>query len=200
MLKPLTQPRSPASPSFHYAPVSQPLPTSPLSRRNSGRAQSQINRQSPVQKPAPPPPVLQVRYADVGTQWESPVMNTKQDPDDGQPIVVKIEPKVGAISEVPVSIPAVPRKLEKPLLEPLSPSSKRRQSSANSTSAGVESHAIAPKRVRPAQTEVKILSKKYELCEVEDMVILIANMISELIVTNDELPLRNGVLTRFHSR
>jgi hypothetical protein len=32
------------------------------------------------------------------------------------------------------------------------------------------------------------------------MVVLIANMISELIQTNDALPLRSGVLTRFHSR
>jgi hypothetical protein len=38
------------------------------------------------------------------------------------------------------------------------------------------------------------------LCSVEDMVILIADMISELIETNDNLPLRDVVLTRFHSR
>ncbi|KIM92967.1 hypothetical protein OIDMADRAFT_67150, partial [Oidiodendron maius Zn] len=46
----------------------------------------------------------------------------------------------------------------------------------------------------------KLLSAKYEFCEVEDIVVLIANMISELIETNDVLPLRSGVLTRFHSR
>jgi hypothetical protein len=35
---------------------------------------------------------------------------------------------------------------------------------------------------------------------VDDMVVVISHMISELIETNDQLPLRNGVLTRFHSR
>jgi hypothetical protein len=47
---------------------------------------------------------------------------------------------------------------------------------------------------------VKILPARYEFCPVEDMVVLIANMISELIQMNDHLPLRSGVLTRFHSR
>jgi hypothetical protein len=45
-----------------------------------------------------------------------------------------------------------------------------------------------------------VLPARYELCAVEDMVILIADMISELIETNDNLPLRDVVLTRFHSR
>ncbi|KAJ8124602.1 hypothetical protein O1611_g9039 [Lasiodiplodia mahajangana] len=41
---------------------------------------------------------------------------------------------------------------------------------------------------------------RYELCDVEDMVILIANMIGELIETNDSLAMKSGNLTRFHSR
>jgi hypothetical protein len=205
MLKPLTQPRSPASPSFHYAPASQSVPSSPLFRRNSIRSQAQINGQSPTQKvPAstrvPPPPISRVRYADASTQWESPVMNLGKDVADGDSIAAKLGPKTAAVVEVPAAKQPVQKKVEKPSLEPQSPNSKRRQPSAGPSSVGVNSQNIGPKRARPAKTEVKVLPVKYEFCEVEDMVILIANMISELIATNDGLPLRTGVLTRFHSR
>lgn len=47
---------------------------------------------------------------------------------------------------------------------------------------------------------MKILPFKYELCPVEDLVILISSMIQELIHTNDNLSARTNVLTRFHSR
>jgi hypothetical protein len=80
----------------------------------------------------------------------------------------------------------------------LSPGTKRRQS-ATSATASTE-RASAPKRPKAARKPVKVLPTRYELCAVEDLVILIASMISELIETNDGLPLRTGVLTRFHSR
>jgi hypothetical protein len=45
------------------------------------------------------------------------------------------------------------------------------------------------------------LPQRYELCHVEDMVVLISHMLAELIETNDSLALRgSGSLTRFHSR
>jgi hypothetical protein len=50
---------------------------------------------------------------------------------------------------------------------------------------------LAPPRRLPA---------RYELCPVEDLVVLIADMINELIETNDSLALSSGSLTRFHSR
>ncbi|CAK7262533.1 Pho80p cyclin [Sporothrix epigloea] len=45
-----------------------------------------------------------------------------------------------------------------------------------------------------------MLPEQYEFCKVEDMVVLIANMLGELIETNDVLALKSGHLTRFHSR
>jgi len=77
---------------------------------------------------------------------------------------------------------------------------KKRHNQDESLSAISSTSALPPKRVRSDQLSIKVLPAKYELCEVEDMVVLIANMISELIETNDSLPLRSGVLTRFHSR
>jgi len=41
---------------------------------------------------------------------------------------------------------------------------------------------------------------KYETCDVKDLVLLISNMLMELIRFNDRIPLKDGRLTRFHSR
>lgn len=96
---------------------------------------------------------------------------------------------------------------EPPMLKaphPLSPV-KRRNSEGPGASIGESSaagqHAGAlPKRVKPDTAPPKVLPVRYELCAIEDIVVLIANMLSELIETNDALAMRSGHLTRFHSR
>ena len=192
MLKSLSHPRSPASsPRFHYAPASQSLPPSPLSRRD------------PTSKPQAAAPRTitprQVQYVDASTQWKSPVMNLKPEvvPSEDAPAEREQPQQMTASSSVASVAPPSP---SKPTLEAQSPGMKRRQSRDGEASANNTSQISAPKRAKSAQAQVKILPSKYEFCEVEDMVILIANMISELIQTNDGLPLRSGVLTRFHSR
>ncbi|KFZ20476.1 hypothetical protein V501_00116 [Pseudogymnoascus sp. VKM F-4519 (FW-2642)] len=83
-----------------------------------------------------------------------------------------------------------------------SPSAKRRQDPepAKDDSSRASQQFLPPKRPRAAQRAPKVLPIRYELVDVEDMVILVAGMVSELIQTNDNLPLRDVVLTRFHSR
>ncbi|KAH9844874.1 nuc-1 negative regulatory protein preg-like [Teratosphaeria destructans] len=57
------------------------------------------------------------------------------------------------------------------------------------------------KRARPNETgEVKSMPRAYETCNPKDLGILISNMLMELIRLNDQIPLRDGRLTRFHSR
>lgn len=56
------------------------------------------------------------------------------------------------------------------------------------------------KRARPEAAPAKVLPQRYELCQVEDIVVLVANLLCELIEANDKLALRAGHLTRFHSR
>ncbi|KAL2066196.1 hypothetical protein VTL71DRAFT_2267 [Oculimacula yallundae] len=197
MLKSLPQHRaSPASsPIFHYAPNSnsQSIPTSPLSRRSSGsRPKSSVTYRTPPQRTA------QIQYADAATQW-SPIMNPKA----SQPVepaatekAVKIEEANVPTSAIAPSIPLSPRQ---PAVQPESPGLKRRQSQGTAQSTPSISQTIKIKRPR-SDLEPKVLPTEYEFCPVEDMVILIANMIQELIETNDRLPLRSGVLTRFHSR
>lgn len=56
------------------------------------------------------------------------------------------------------------------------------------------------KRHRADSQPAKTLPLRYDLCPVEDMVELIAHMLSELIGTNDAIRTSTGGLTRFHSR
>lgn len=83
-----------------------------------------------------------------------------------------------------------------------SPTAKRRQDAdpAKDEASRANPQLLPPKRPRAAQRAPKVLPLAYELVDVEDMVILVAGMVSELIQTNDNLPLRDVVLTRFHSR
>jgi hypothetical protein len=69
-----------------------------------------------------------------------------------------------------------------------------------SAAAAESSASSASKRARPDERPPKVLPQRYELCAVEDIVELIAHMLSELITTNDAIPLVNRNLTRFHSR
>jgi hypothetical protein len=74
------------------------------------------------------------------------------------------------------------------------------RASSSSEMEVAESSEAATKRIRPTDAPPKVLPRRYELCDVEDMVVLIAHMLAELIETNDALALRSGSLTRFHSR
>jgi len=199
MLKPLNQPRSsPVSASssprfhhYHYGPSSPRTTSNTAPRRNS---------LVPAPKPAPPRQV--VHYVDRGTQYSPMIQKMNNHFPPPEPPVAKLTQTQQPDLLVPTSqiVHARPPSLSKPVLEAGSPSMKKRHNQDENLSAISSTSALPPKRVRSAQTPIKVLPAKYELCEVEDMVVLIANMISELIETNDSLPLRSGVLTRFHSR
>jgi hypothetical protein len=61
-------------------------------------------------------------------------------------------------------------------------------------------HSSAPKRPRADSEAAKIMPRAYETCNPKDLGVLISNMLMELIRLNDQIPLRDGRLTRFHSR
>jgi hypothetical protein len=54
--------------------------------------------------------------------------------------------------------------------------------------------------VKSEQGAVKVLPADYTLCPIEDLVVLIADMLSEVIQINDQHIVRNDDRTRFHSR
>ncbi|KAL9102473.1 MAG: hypothetical protein Q9163_002373 [Psora crenata] len=69
-----------------------------------------------------------------------------------------------------------------------------------SSSSPDQSREYSPKRSRTAKPTVKTMPAKYETCDTKDLVVLISNMLLELIRHNDDIPLQEGRLTRFHSR
>lgn len=118
----------------------------------------------------------------------------------------------GSTSSAPRSVPAEPR-----LRVPPSPTTAKTQDGASdslpsrSADAGASSepqearstagHSSAPKRARPDDSaEMKVMPLRYETCNPKDLGVLISNMLMELIRLNDQIPLRDGRLTRFHSR
>lgn len=56
------------------------------------------------------------------------------------------------------------------------------------------------KRARPQSSSLKVMPFKYETCDVKELGILVSDMLMELVRLNDDMPLRDGQLTRFHSR
>jgi hypothetical protein len=60
--------------------------------------------------------------------------------------------------------------------------------------------ASPAKRPRPQEASVRVMPLKYETCDVKDLGVLISDMLMELVRLNDGYPLRDGQLTRFHSR
>ncbi|RMZ67088.1 phosphate system cyclin pho80 [Pyrenophora seminiperda CCB06] len=60
--------------------------------------------------------------------------------------------------------------------------------------------ASPAKRARPEEPSVKVMPLQYETCNVKDLGVLISDMLMELVRLNEGYPLRDGTLTRFHSR
>lgn len=56
------------------------------------------------------------------------------------------------------------------------------------------------KKLRPDAPPLRMMPILYENCNTRDLVVLISSMLMELIRYNDAIPLRDGQLTRFHSR
>jgi hypothetical protein len=112
---------------------------------------------------------------------------------------------LGKMTLVPPTAPSGPASSPKseaiPKTEsPEVPTKRRQQADALDATPATETVTTQAKRTKATLPTAKVLPARYELCPVEDIVILIANMIAELISTNDQLPLRDGGLTRFHSR
>ncbi|ESZ95030.1 hypothetical protein SBOR_4563 [Sclerotinia borealis F-4128] len=194
MLKSPSLSRSQASPTlYHYAPTS----TRPSLSRRTSAANKPSPSPQPQQQPISQSQPKKWIYVDAFTQW-SPIMPSRMADGVSPPVQVKTED----VPPEPIIAPEQPNvealQDMKPPIQLESPSMKRRQSSVDSAHT-VSKKVSSPKRVKP-QTPVTILPVKYELCEVEDMVVLIASMIAELIQRNDVLPLQSGILTRFHSR
>jgi hypothetical protein len=119
---------------------------------------------------------------------------------DVEPATTKAVPGVPSVPSVIRPHPSLPADSA---VQPLSPSKRKNspEPGSSTTLTGLaESPSTLSKRAKPDEAPPKYLALKYEFCAVEDMVVLIAHMLGELIETNDKPALRTGHLTRFHSR
>lgn len=73
-----------------------------------------------------------------------------------------------------------------------------RQEHMHADQSSKRTHSSLLRSMQPAQVKAKILPANYKFCDVDDLVVLVANMILELIRINDQLPHREGGHTRFH--
>ncbi|KAJ4307155.1 Pho80p cyclin [Collariella sp. IMI 366227] len=100
--------------------------------------------------------------------------------------------------------PGPKQRIDSPSLT-ASPSKRRNSQGPGSITSALPADALQnpstlSKRARPDTVPSKVLPRQYEFCAMEDIVVLIAHMLGELIERNDALALKSGHLTRFHSR
>ncbi|KAH6687678.1 nuc-1 negative regulatory protein preg [Verticillium dahliae] len=203
--------------------------TSPTQQQQQ-QQQQQLPKPSQTQPQAQSPHSQPRRYVavDAGTQYSPMEVSSvtavqARRGDTTPPVNTPMPLSQTSATQQPepaVALTSVARTQQPILNEPASQTSALRQASDNTLSPGKrrksQDHgahaqtdlssiadteaANAPKRQRPAPAPQKVLPLRYELGTTEDMVVLIAHMLSELIETNDALALQSGNLTRFHSR
>jgi len=164
--------------------------------------------QSPIVNPIPHKRPLSTSPSakptvDAGTQYSPPAPAMPSAADPSKPLGKRR------------GTPSPPHPPPEPELEPQVPSKRSATSSSASQTATAPSTTLAqtaysssstrsqgssPKRARGSKPAVKYMPAQYETCDVRDLVLLISNMLLELIRFNDEIPLKDGRLTRFHSR
>lgn len=207
---------------FHYAPAPSPrysCPRAPAvaqSRRPSGSSASTIvdppatqPRRHVVADAAPQNSSIEpVNSANSALLSTAPSTETKHDPSTSQETMAVPEegPAVAGQPQAKINkeVPSGAKQRTGAPTVPISPSKRRisQEPGSERTSAPEPSQnpSKEAKRAKPDTAPPKVLPLRYELCPVEDLVVLIAHMLGELIETNDTFALRSGHLTRFHSR
>ncbi|MCJ1302073.1 hypothetical protein MMC08_004874 [Hypocenomyce scalaris] len=140
---------------------------------------------------------------DAGTQYSpplAPIPSVAADPPKprgkrrGTSSSPEIPPEPALVAQMPFKRTEAPSFAS----EPATASSTTLANSSSAASSS--SQGSSPKRARPAKPAVKYMPARYETCDVKDLVLLISNMLMELVRFNDDIPLKDGRLTRFHSR
>ncbi|GKT57385.1 Nuc-1 negative regulatory protein Preg [Colletotrichum tofieldiae] len=188
MTSPSSQPRS-----RHYVAVDAGTQYSPMessAQQQAEDAPADAPRASMPATPVEPPPTPRPQPIDPSAPQPPPETQTQTQTQPHPQVVVA--PVIREAS-APTASPGKRRNSQDPALAQAASAAAAGESSSSSSSS-------AAKRSKPTAGPPKILPQRYEFCGVEDVVVLISHMLSELIETNDALALRSGSLTRFHSR
>ncbi|ODH52915.1 hypothetical protein GX48_00783 [Paracoccidioides brasiliensis] len=141
---------------------------------------------TPANKPAPPPPPVSAANE---TKFTDNITNAHSGPQQGQE---SIPPQTD--SQMPSTLVGSKRN---------TPDTASLYSTARENAQSIEPDSPSgslSKRPRPEKPAAKVLPRRYEEVNPRDLVVLISSMLMELIRFNDQIPLRDGRLTRFHSR
>ncbi|ORY18008.1 cyclin-domain-containing protein [Clohesyomyces aquaticus] len=151
----------------------------------------------PTYRPAPSeaPPALPDSSRAVSERRETSAQPIATDPPEP---VVRVDP----LPVLPVQAPAAQPTGTTTTIptthgEPGEPEGNATEAQASSIPHGQPTSA---KRARGQDPNAKVMPLEYETCDVKDLGILISDMLMELVRLNDKFPLRDGKLTRFHSR
>ncbi|KAL8952375.1 MAG: hypothetical protein Q9222_001711 [Ikaeria aurantiellina] len=193
-----TSPRSYIRPPPPAAFVRNTTAPSPLPVSNPNKRPRSVSIQDS------PSPIT--KSVDAGTQYSPPLPPTTKHKLDGykakgkrrgtsvSPEIPQIPPEPPLAPQMSVKRSGVATSWDESNIA--SSTTLVKETSATSSS----SQGSSPKRARPAKSAVKLMPAEYETCDVKDLVVLISKMLMELVRFNDEIPLKDGRLTRFHSR
>lgn len=154
---------------------------------------------------------------DAGTQYSPPILPAIESPPS--PVIAHPSSSLGKRRDMSISPKIPPEPALEPQMvfkrttstdpsqqqptsfsQPTAASSSITLAKTSSSAASSSSHGSSAKRSRQAKPAVKEMPEQYETCDVKDLVVLISNMLMELVRFNDAIPLKDGRLTRFHSR
>ncbi|KAF1970094.1 cyclin-domain-containing protein [Bimuria novae-zelandiae CBS 107.79] len=200
---------TPPSPAFHLRQSPYHAPRRPSSPSRAGSQST--TKPAPTQQPA--------RYRDGWTQYTPPGYppTSKIKPPD-VPIERRATSAEASVTEPPRTTPPEPSlRIEPPSATP--PSSSAQEQEQEREQEGEEGAWRDPprrtlqqeasavpsspaKRARPRSRggALTVMPINYETCDVKDLGTLVSDMLMELVRLNDDMPLRDGQLTRFHSR
>ena len=193
---------SPSPSSRHSFPATTTTSSSSAARRTKNVS----NLREPTVTVAPS--ALKPHTVDAGTQYSPPGLPpTARWPTSS--IQAPLDPFQAVTATSTATVRATtPSKRREPSMEPPEPNvcfdGQQRSGSLPDVStiatASNPGQATSPsKRPRPDNV-LKELPRNYADCEVTDLGVLISGMLMELVRINDKIPLRDGQLTRFHSR
>lgn len=174
----------------------------------------------PTYRPQPPQDALALALDVAQSRTETPARDLAT-PTDAAPAHASSAAAIAPTERgIAPAAPAVTEPTEpqlRPSPQPAAPAhdalTRPRSSSRESVPAATEPASVPPavstvlqvpaspaKRARPQEPSLKVMPLQYETCDVKDLGVLISDMLMELVRLNDGYPLRDGTLTRFHSR
>lgn len=113
---------------------------------------------------------------------------------------LRVDPSPAPAQQQQLHQPAQPQSRKTPRDAPREQQQQRAAPPDAAAALQQEVPSSPAKRLRPPEANVKVMPLKYETCDVKDLGVLISDMLMELVRLNDGYPLRDGQLTRFHSR